>query len=188
LPSPIGHSLIGLIVFSRFKNKSLKWNVYLIFLVIFVSNLPDLDFLPGIVLGEPNRYHHGITHSFGFVVILSIFLYFLLKGKRYTKTNVVTIWFFSLSSLHVFLDFFAKDTTVPYGEPLFWPIWRSYSYFPYSIFLDIRRANDSFQFFPSLFSYHNFQAILIEILFAIILWLLIKGLYTWYFMMFKRKV
>ena len=72
MPSPIGHSLVGLIVFHYFKQKNLKWSFLSIVLVILVSNLPDFDFIPGILLGEPNRFHHGISHSFGFVIMITV--------------------------------------------------------------------------------------------------------------------
>jgi len=173
MPSPVGHSLIGLIIFHLFKKVNVKWSFSIFFLIIFLSNLPDLDFIPGIIAGEPNRYHHGISHSFGFLFILSGILFFLVKLWDRAKSKMITGWFILLSSIHVILDFFADDTSSPFGEPMFWPIWSSYVISPISIFFDIRRSNETDQFIPSLFSLHNLKAITIEIIFVLVLWLLL---------------
>lgn len=174
MPSPVGHSLLGFVIFHLFKRKHVKWNILIIVIIIIISNLPDFDFIPGILTGEPNRYHHGISHSFGFVLILSGVIYFALNFWDKTKSRMLTGWFFIFSSLHIILDFFANDTTQPFGEPLFWPLWSSYVISPYSIFFDIRRSNDIKEFFPSLFSLHNLKAILIEIVFVFILWVIMN--------------
>jgi inner membrane protein len=173
LPSPIGHSLFGLVIFYLFKRQIMRWNFLLLFLVIFISNLPDLDFLPGFFVGEPNRYHHGISHSLGFLMILTGLIYFCVNFWDKTKSKIISGWFLLFSSFHVILDFFAVDTTLPFGEPMFWPIWNSYVISPFSIFIDIRRSNDINQFFPSLFSLHNLKAVMIEIVFVICVWILL---------------
>jgi hypothetical protein len=79
-----------------------------------------------------------------------------------------------LSSSHIILDFFADDTSLPLGEPMFWPIWNSYVISPIPIFFDIRRSNEIDQFFPSLFSLHNLKAVTIEVIFVLVLWLVME--------------
>ena len=37
-----------------------------------MGNLPDLDFIPGLLLGKLNAFHHGWTHSFVGVSLMVI--------------------------------------------------------------------------------------------------------------------
>ncbi|MFQ5584839.1 MAG: hypothetical protein ACE5GL_10425 [Calditrichia bacterium] len=65
MPSPIGHSLAGYVIAS-FKSGSLfNKNLSTVLLFVFVANVPDLDFIPGLIIGKPNIYHHGVSHSLG---------------------------------------------------------------------------------------------------------------------------
>lgn len=53
-------------------------------LYLFATNAPDLDFIPGLFLGDPDLYHHGVSHSIGFGVLfasaLSLFLLFVKRN------------------------------------------------------------------------------------------------------------
>ena len=61
------------------KSKTLKpQNVKLLFFYIFIANAPDLDFLPGLIIGKPNLYHHGISHSLGIGILFSLILAFII--------------------------------------------------------------------------------------------------------------
>ena len=148
----------------------------MIMLVVIVSNLPDLDFLPGILSGEPNRYHHGFSHSLGFAVILSGLFFWIERYCRRGKKPWFSLGFFTLYTLHVVVDYFAMDTTAPYGEPLIWPFSTSFYIFPHPFFLDVERSSNPSQFFISIFSKHNLLAVLLEILFAVLFWLLVVWL------------
>lgn len=176
MPSPVGHTLVGLIIFKLFGKQKYKWGPASLFLIIFISNFPDLDFLPGMIIGEPNRFHHGISHSLGFVSIFTCLIYFVVRFWNIIDAKMISTWFFILASIHVFMDYFGADTTLPYGEPLFWPVSDTYLISPVSIFLDIRRSNDVIQFFPSLFSWHNTLAVIIEICFVLIIWLVFRAI------------
>ncbi len=56
------------------------------------------------------------------------------------------------------------DTSIPIGEKLFWPVSNEYFSAPFQFFLDIKRSiSSNYEFIATLFSFHNFLAILIEI-------------------------
>ena len=72
MSSPFGHSIAGYIV-DAFEPKTLKvHSVKRLFLYVFMANIPDLDFIPGFLMGRPNLLHHGISHSLGAAVLFSI--------------------------------------------------------------------------------------------------------------------
>ena len=43
-----------------------------VLLFVLFANAPDLDFVPGILLGDPGAYHHGISHSLGFALMVAV--------------------------------------------------------------------------------------------------------------------
>lgn len=176
MPSPICHTLVGLIIFKFFGKQKYNWGPASLFLIVFISNFPDLDFFPGLIMGEPNRFHHGISHSLGFAVILSCLTYCAARIWHIINPMMLSCWFFILYFIHLIMDYLAADTSLPYGEPLFWPVFDNYLVSPVSLFLDIRRSNDVIQFFPSLFSWHNSLAVIIEICFALLIWLVFRAI------------
>jgi inner membrane protein len=121
MPTPIGHTLAGFIVYSLHK-KSFPGSRFLPpVLAVVMANAPDLDWLPGFFSGQPALYHQGVSHSLGFGLLVSagIAKIFSLRGRPF-------LWVFSLCLVsylsHLGLDLFADDGRAPYGIPLLWPI------------------------------------------------------------------
>jgi inner membrane protein len=162
MPTPIGHSLAGYLIFTARNSheNQLKWTDMLV--AVIIANMADLDIIPGILVGNANKFHHGITHSIGFAVIVGLLaglLFFIIKRKNFLL--YFSLFFFSYFS-HVLLDYLAADTKAPFGEQLFWPISQIYVLSPIPIFSDVHKASDSSVFLQSLFNWHNFRTIVIE--------------------------
>ena len=162
MPSPIGHALSGLAIRQGRPGIffSTPWLEAIFFL--FLANFPDLDFLPGILTGHPNIYHHGIFHSLGAAVAVAAAgggFFFLLKRRFWAATAMIFFTF----ALHLVLDFFGKDFAAPFGMPVFWPFSYRYYLADKPFLLNIERSVNSTDFFPSLFNAHNLKAVLIEI-------------------------
>jgi membrane-bound metal-dependent hydrolase YbcI (DUF457 family) len=162
MPLPIGHALAGIAFFQTrpglfFKN---KWHDALF--LIFLANLADADFLPGLLVGFPNRYHHGIFHSLGAALAISVAIGWIFLRKKRHPWRLSALVFLVFCS-HLLLDFFTYDFAAPYGLPLFWPIANDYYIAGHPIFINITRSPHSVNFFSSLFSGHNLKAALLEI-------------------------
>lgn len=137
MPSPIGHTLMGSIVyFIANKKVTFKRGQFLagfLFCLIY-SNLPDLDFLPGIFIGSLNKFHHTATHSFVFAVITALLTgviarYIFKKSfRRYAGLSFILLF------MHIIMDYLTADTSIPYGAMIFWPFSRSYFISPVTIF------------------------------------------------------
>ena len=180
MPSPVGHTLMGYIVYiaSNKATDNKQWK-YIAF-VLLAANAPDLDFIPGLLIGDPGKFHHGISHSIGFsfclAVCFSVLLYFLKREKN--GRNFAICFFICFS--HIFLDYLTIDTSPPYGAPLFWPLSYTYYHAPFPILPDIQRVSTSnTDFITSLVSLHNLWAVSVEILILLPILLL---LFAW-----KRK-
>lgn len=177
MPLPIAHSMMGYAIAEvaeavdvRLTNK--KWlNVSLF---VTLANLPDSDFLPGFLLGEPNRYHQWFTHSLGFAFLAGV-CGALIYRQRQSQTDWQAAkkqgrcgWygmFIGLAVLsHVVLDLLTLDTTPPQGMMLFWPFDQNHYDVRWDFFLSSRRDNVSTTFFPSLLTWYNFKIVLREFL------------------------
>jgi inner membrane protein len=181
MPLPIGHTLTGIAFFQTrpglfFKNKWVD-----AFFFVFLANLPDADFLPGLMLGSPNLYHHGIFHSLGAALAIAVVMgwIFYQKKRPFWRFSVLV---FLIFYSHLLLDYFSRDFAAPYGLPLFWPFSNRYYIAAHPIFINIIRSNRSANFFSSLLNRHNLEAALLEImllgglvvLVVIVRWLLKK--------------
>lgn len=77
----------------------------------------DLDFLPGIILGNPSRFHHGLTHSIVFALLICLVVALIRQRERLDWALLAG----SAYMTHLLLDFFTRDPSTPVGIPLLWP-------------------------------------------------------------------
>lgn len=144
---------------------------------IIVANSPDLDFIPGLILGKPNLYHHGISHSIGFGFLVSFAAAWLITRNKPAIFRSELVFLMICFGSHLVLDLFSMDARLPFGIPILWPFSSTYYMIPilppvnHSI-LDHATIG---QFLTDAFSYHNLYVIGLEILltmpfFLILLW------------------
>ena len=164
MPSPVGHSLAGLIAYQIAPEIDGMARGQVIAWYILAANAPDLDFLPGLMAGDPNRFHHGFSHSSGLALLFAIAVSLLLRLRQREWRWKQFLVFFGLYLSHLVLDYLGEDHSPPYGVPLFWPASQAYYMSPTPLFPDIHRSNATAGFFPSLFSAHNLWSVSVECL------------------------
>ncbi len=174
MTSPVGHALGGLIAASLKPDQPQTkpdWRLWLF--VIFSANAPDLDFIPGIVIGSVGEYHHLASHSLVAVLIFAGLVYLvvqaigLVDSPRWVLLGAVA--YFS----HLLLDLFTTDTALPYGMQLFWPFTDAFYIAPVSLFTDIQHGGvgDSLVgTLPKVFSLHNLMAVGLELALLLPIW------------------
>ncbi|MBN2345126.1 MAG: metal-dependent hydrolase [Candidatus Aminicenantes bacterium] len=162
MPLPVGHALAGIAAQQVrpgffFRNRWLDAALF-----VLLSVLPDADFLPGLLRGRPNLYHHGAFHSIGAALAVAALAggLFFLRTKRFWPPAAVS---FLLFGFHLFLDYFSLDLVAPFGLPLLWPFSGRYFISARPFFSNITRSARSGDFFPSLFNRHNLEAAMQEI-------------------------
>ena len=92
-----------------------------LFLAIFVANVPDLDFVPGYLLGHAERFHRGASHSVLGGVLATLVLA-PLAGRLFGGS--LRRWAFLVSAVyasHLILDLLMRDPTGGPGIAFFWP-------------------------------------------------------------------
>lgn len=140
MPTPVAHSLAAVAICGAGGRLSVRWNWSLPLLVV-IANIPDIDFLPGIFVGNPTAYHWGPTHS-----LLAAVLFGILAGcvvgritGEYLKGIVLAT---AAYGSHIVLDLMiGGHSHIPVGLNLFWPLsntpvrleWDLFSMAPVSI-------------------------------------------------------
>jgi membrane-bound metal-dependent hydrolase YbcI (DUF457 family) len=173
LPLPIAHSAAGFasyLAFARCAGSGLasRKTALLAGLALFAANLPDLDFVPGILTGQPGYFHHGASHSL-FATLLGAVALWLVTSKYLHEVPRAVLFSLVLTATtsHLLLDFLTVDHSSPYGIPVFWPFSNEHYISATPLFLNANRVDSSnAAFFASLFSLHNLRAAALEVTFA----------------------
>ena len=151
MATPIGHALIGGICYFT-GNRSHTVDVPVLLVYILFANAPDLDFLPGILVGNPGAFHHGISHSLGFGALFAgvVATILTMTWQRFASYGLLKLALvgFLLYVSHLAVDFVTLDNSIPYGMPLFWPFSNDYVHAPIYIIPNVLHSSD-------VFSLHN---------------------------------
>ncbi len=172
MPLPIAHSAAGLAGYLAFRERTPdsppKQEIFLLGSCLFLANLPDLDFIPGFLCGDPGRFHHGPSHSLVFGLIGALIFYRFVghRLKGISKKRVFGCCLVSLLS-HPVLDYFSADMSKPFGVPLFWPFDTEYYISPFPLFRIVQRNQETIDtFFATIINTNNAWGIAVETLFA----------------------
>ena len=177
MPLPVAHSLMGytLAEATQVRLAGTAWRNVLLFAAL--ANLPDIDFLPGFLMGQPNQYHHHLTHSLGFAAFVGLLgcLIYWRRDRNFMRhahapQNEIRFrfwpYFLTISVAvfsHCVLDLLTVDTSLPFGMLLFWPFDMGYYDMNVKIFESVHKSNASTTFFSSLLQWHNFKVMAIEV-------------------------
>ena len=182
MPLPIAHTAVSVTLYLVVRDKTIaalspRKEISLVCMVVLLGVIADFDFLPGILIGDPSRFHRGPSHSLIMMLGAASAVY-LATRRYYSGVNQVRLFIlFALTALsHPLLDMLSVDTSRPYGVPLFWPIDEAYYIPPVSVFSDFQRSGATIgSFLASLLTERNVRAVVGEGLFAATLLLAVVG-------------
>ena len=172
MPLPMSHSLAGLAIYAALdRDPSRAFNGKWLVAAVLVANLPDLDFVPGLLVGDPNRYHQQITHTLLFATVLGLLAALgacLTRTARWRSIHpgYLGLGVTLLCTSHIVLDALTKDNEPPVGVPLLWPLLDRRVQFA-ALFPNIdRMAGEAgaIEFLVSVLTVHNLAALAIEFL------------------------
>lgn len=177
MPSPVAHSLVGLAAANVPLKHRLYTSLFWFCFVLFAANAPDLDFVPGWLVGDINRFHHGISHSVGMAVVFAACASVLACALKqpYHHAFVIALVVYST---HLLADYITVDRVAPYGAPFLWPFSDEYFLAPVQLFRPVEHGSlgeSSIGVLDKIFSRKNLAAAGIEFLIILPLWLL-----TWW--------
>lgn len=172
MPSPIAHSVIPGLAYLWLRRGVNPWPPWKKTLLlaggVALAVLPDVDFLPGFLLGDPVRYHRGATHSLLVCMLAGLALYpFFRAGLPEIRRGPMAAFCVWCVCSHPLLDCLAADVSAPYGLALFWPLSEERFLSPVSIFPPVHRVpGPAWTFVTSLGNMANLRGWLVEVLFS----------------------
>lgn len=127
MPFPVAHSLAGAAIRSAVVREPDRACRGGLLVAVVLANAPDLDLLPGLMIGDPNRFHHGWTHSLLTAALVGLLVSWLARRERRARlfglgaggTGCVVA---ALLGSHVLLDMLTQDLRAPFGVPALWPL------------------------------------------------------------------
>lgn len=142
MPSPIAHTAVAYTVYRVARRRwpaaaGADTDRHLLLASAGLSLLPDLDFLPGLLIGKYDQFHNGPAHSLFFGLVAALLIGFAARVKR---PSAFLPWFLlSLAcyELHVVMDFF----TAGRGVLLFWPFAPDRLQPPINLFYGLHRSD-----------------------------------------------
>lgn len=161
MASPVGHALVAILAGRMREARSVPtWRWFA--LASLATIAPDLDFVPGALIGDVNRFHHGISHSLGAALLFGLIV------STFTRRARLRIGFAAgaLYASHLVLDYLTIDSKPPVGQPLLWPISSTHFAMQAPVLMGIRHNADSgwWGFVIDVLSTHNLRAALREVL------------------------
>jgi inner membrane protein len=138
------------------------WKGY-VFCVI-AANAPDLDFLPGLLTGDINRFHQSAGHSLMAAVLFGAAAALLALRSHYTPVRIGLAGI-GLYCSHLLLDLLGEDKRAPFGIPLLWPFSSEHFIVAWPIFRGVRHGvpgEDLAAFVGHVFSWQNLGAMALE--------------------------
>ena len=173
MPLPVAHSLAGAAIYRGLDADGSWLGSRRVLLAIVLANAPDFDMIPGILMGEPNRFHQGPTHSLAFVAIAAAVaalgaaagrVWPLRAGVARAVTGTAMI-VAALWASHLMLDAFTTDLSEPVGIAALWPFSElrlsGIDWFPHVEKLSGQGGPIAFA--ASLFARNNLWAIFVEL-------------------------
>lgn len=169
MPSPLAHGMIGLsmvlarLMPARFSLSEiptwLKQNRLGICLLLGMALAPDMDYIPGLFRGDLNASHQGVTHSLGWVLMLTTGVWLLGKAWNQDWGAGWWVWLCLAGCSHLVADLCTVDLSEPQGIALFWPFvdWRFNG--PVFLFLNFEKEDWS-----QILQRHNFFVLAFELL------------------------
>ncbi|TAN36171.1 MAG: metal-dependent hydrolase [Verrucomicrobia bacterium] len=168
MPSPVGHSLIGLtlgVAFLVARRRTEGWHKWLgenrgsLLTTVIAANACDLDYLPGLLIGAPNSMHRWLGHTALWAALAGIIIWLLWRrlAPRLPRGALPVLLAVALS--HIVADYFDEDTRAPFGILALWPFYDGFLISAHPIFLSLQKTS-----LADVVSWHNVRAVTQEAL------------------------
>ena len=116
MSTPLGHALAGAAVGLLLADRIDVRRAAVVGAAAAVA--PDLDFIPGLLIGDPGRFHHAASHTFIAALIVAAAAGAMTVVRRWRWAVLV----FLAYCTHLALDYLTVDDSQPHGIPLLWPL------------------------------------------------------------------
>jgi inner membrane protein len=136
---------------------------WLLLASVAIANLPDIDILPGLLLGDPRAFHRQGSHSLIAALAVGGLVALLVRHWQLNRIRW-GIWAAVLYTSHIILDMLVADPSPPRGIQLLWPFSETYFSFPISLFGRFDYFDPNLGMVRSILSLQNVFTVLREII------------------------
>jgi membrane-bound metal-dependent hydrolase YbcI (DUF457 family) len=138
--------------------------------LVVAANAADFDFIPGILAGDPGRFHRGASHSF--VAICAFTALALLVGRWIDRRSAVRFGLVLGLAFtgHLLLDMMSSWMDPHSGVAIAWPLSSYRLLSPFPIFIGISLAPGTHTFLEGVLHRQNFEAMAWELVVAGVIW------------------
>ena len=165
MPSPVLHSLPAVLIGKAFAGPSSRQDgAILVGAALVAANIPDLDFVPGIMVGDAGKWHHGASHSLLAAIAVGFAGMLLARIARYPHAVRLGVVACLALTSHLLLDAMAPLDDAGRGVPFFWPLSHHSFVSPVRVFMGIGLEPSRGGLIASLLTPHNFLALGLEVL------------------------
>lgn len=167
MPTSVAHSIAGYAALdARNPTRPLRRPLFW-FLVLVVANAPDLDFVPGLLVGEPGAFHRGASHSLGAALVAGIVLAPLF-GRSASGLRRGFVVVFLVYASHALLDVVGTAPMNVRGVPILWPLSGERYLFrvpllsSFEALRSFERGSETIGFFASIASWRGLQVFVLD--------------------------
>jgi inner membrane protein len=125
----------------------------------------DFDFIPGVLIGDANRYHQQTSHSIAAAIAFGGMSAWAARALAITTWKAAVAGTLVYGS-HLLLDWLTQDSRPPIGIPLLWPFSDVTFHAPFSLFRGVRHGQPGAgiaEFLGAVLSAHNLFSLLMEL-------------------------
>ena len=104
---------------------------------VLFANAPDLDFLPGLAVGDPTVFHRGATHTVVAAALVTAVVLAVARRWRVARAGRVAAVAGLAYVSHLVVDWMTVDAVAPAGIRLLWPVSDAWLHAPWSVLGEI---------------------------------------------------
>jgi membrane-bound metal-dependent hydrolase YbcI (DUF457 family) len=104
---------------------------------VLLANAPDLDFLPGLAVGDPDAFHRGVTHTLGAAVVVGAAVWLIARWRRVERPRWWAAFASAAYGSHLLVDWMTLDAVPPSGIRMLWPLTDRWLHAPFDLLGEI---------------------------------------------------
>ena len=151
MASPIAHSIVGLSFgIAAFLPHSPDFRTGLknagrilkiLLACVFLACAADLDYIPGLIMGNFNLFHQQSSHSIGWAVLLAVTAWLVARARDPAAGLRIMTFLLVLTSSHLVIDLLTSDASIPQGIMIAWPLSDRYVFLPFHVFPNMAKQD-----------------------------------------------
>jgi inner membrane protein len=173
VPTPVLHSFAGLALGKLIRDApaAQRWQLVIPAAFLLAGNAPDLDFIAGMLIGDPFEFHRGASHSLTAAVIFGLGSFLAARLAALRSPGRFSLLMCTAYVTHIVLDMLSPLGDPERGVKVAWPFLSEQMSFPVRILIGVRFDPRAEGFWEGLlYQAHNFLVVASEILIVALIW------------------